>query len=89
MRAVFLHTAGSLAHASEFSEARFDGLKLNAIAAQLHLRINTAMIIKVTFAVAMHEIACAVDASQAWMHGKLFSGQFGAIAIAARQARAA
>src|SRR5689334_1989086 len=86
LRAVLLHTARRLAHAFDFGQPRFDGFKLYAVAAQLHLRVNAALIMKVAVRPAVHEIARAIDAPEARMHRKLFGGQLWPVAVAARQA---
>src|SRR5687768_17479543 len=78
-----LYATRRLAYARALRQAGLDLLQLHPVAAQLHLRVEAAVIVEDAVRRAMGEVARAVDSPQHWMHGEPLGGQLGAVVIAA------
>ena len=91
----FGHAAGilqprrRLAHAGQRGEARLDLAQFDAVAADLDLRVDAAVVEEVAVRLAVNEIAGPVDPPAHGVVDELLGGQVFAVAIAARDTSAA
>jgi hypothetical protein len=84
MYAIANYCACRMRNAGVFHQARFDRRKFHAVAAELHLPVRTAEVLKVTVRPCAHSITGSVDASQRGMLNKAFCRRFVEISISAR-----
>src|SRR5262245_55337882 len=68
---------------------RLDVLELDAIAAQLHLRVDSTETHEAPVCLALRQIAGAVDAAESRMDGEFRRRQLRRLPVTAREARAA
>ena len=89
LRAIALDGAGGLEDRRLRSKLRLDGAELDAVSAQLHLRVDAAVVVEVAARVAVDEIARAIDAAERRVHDEARGGRVGLPAVAARERCAA
>ena len=89
LRAIALDGAGGLEDRRLRRKLRLDGAELDAVSAQLHLRVDAAVVVEVAARVAVDEIARAVDAAERRVRDEARGGRVGLPAVAARERRAA
>ena len=84
-----LHRAGGLAHAGYFGEPRLDGLELDAVAADLDLRVDAPVRVEPPVRAARRKIAGPIQPAELRMDREFLRRQRRVVAIPARQAGAA
>ena len=84
MCAIANHCACRMSNAGVFHQARFDRWKFHAVAAQFHLPISAAEVLKVAVRPCTHSITGSVDASKRYMLNEAFCRRFMEISIPAR-----
>jgi hypothetical protein len=83
-----LHGAGCFANSTCVRQHRLDLLQLDAVAAQLDLRVDAAFVVQSALSVFVHEVAAAVDPAERRVHHKALAGEFVASQVAAGEAGA-